>query len=44
VGGLPATFFIDKDGILRLAHIGRVTRDDLVAGLAKIGITYTPPQ
>ena len=43
VGGLPATFFIDKDGILRVAHIGRVTRDDLRASLAKVGVTYTPP-
>lgn len=42
VGGLPATFFIDKDGILRRAHIGRVDEDALVAGLASVGLTYTP--
>jgi cytochrome c biogenesis protein CcmG/thiol:disulfide interchange protein DsbE len=41
-GGLPTTFFIDKDGILREIKIGLVTRESLVQSLARIGIAYTP--
>lgn len=42
VSGLPATFFIDRDGILRASKLGRVTRDDLVRHLAAAGVTYMP--
>ena len=40
--GLPTTFFIDKDGILRGQQIGQVRREDLVNNLAKLGVNYTP--
>ena len=40
--GLPTTFFIDKDGILRSQRIGQVTRDALIENLAKVGVTYRP--
>jgi len=42
-GGLPTTFFVDKDGILRSQVTGRVTSDKLVENLAKAGVTYTAP-
>jgi peroxiredoxin len=32
--GLPATFFIDRDGILRLMRYGPVMGDDLAEGVA----------
>jgi cytochrome c biogenesis protein CcmG, thiol:disulfide interchange protein DsbE len=40
--GLPTTFFIDKDGILRGSQVGQVRVKDLVEQLAKVGVTYTP--
>ncbi len=40
--GLPTTFFIDKDGILRGQRIGQVTRELLIEYLAKAGVTYNP--
>lgn len=42
-GGLPTTFFVDKDGILRGQVTGRVTPDKLVENLAKVGVTYKAP-
>lgn len=39
-GGLPTTFFLDKDGILRGTVTGRVTPERLTENLAKVGITY----
>jgi len=42
-GGLPTTFFVDKDGILRGQVTGRVTPDKLVENLAKAGVTYKAP-
>jgi cytochrome c biogenesis protein CcmG/thiol:disulfide interchange protein DsbE len=42
-GGLPTTFFVDKDGILRGQVTGRVTADKLVENLAKAGVSYTAP-
>ncbi len=41
-GGLPVTFFVDKDGILRGMRIGEVEEEALVENLAKVGVTYTP--
>lgn len=43
VSGMPTTFFVDKDGILRVAKTGRVTTADLEANLAKVGLTYKAP-
>ena len=39
-GGLPVTFFVDKDGVLRGMQSGRVKKADLETQLAKLGITY----
>jgi len=39
--GLPATYFIDADGILRRAHRGPLSDEQLVENLATIGLTYT---
>ena len=40
VAGLPTTFFVDKDGILRATSTGRVTLEALERNLAKAGVTY----
>ena len=40
--GLPVTFFIDRDGVLRAIRPGEVTGSILVQNLAKVGITYQP--
>ena len=42
-GGLPTTFFVDKDGILRATTTGRVTREALEQNLAKAGVIYKAP-
>lgn len=39
--GLPTTFFVDRDGILRGMKTGRVTPADLEAQLAALGLSYT---
>ena len=39
---MPTTFFIDKDGVLRVIKTGEVHDDALVTFLAKVGITYQP--
>jgi thiol-disulfide isomerase/thioredoxin len=41
--GLPTTFFVDKEGILRAEKIGEVKAGELADDLAKAGVTYTPP-
>jgi thiol-disulfide isomerase/thioredoxin len=40
--GLPATFFVNAEGILTGIHYGQVRSDDLVTELAKAGVTYAP--
>lgn len=42
--GLPVTFVIDRDGILRAMKTGQVHGDELVAYLASAGLAYTPRQ
>lgn len=42
-GGLPTTFFVDKDGILRGQVTGRVTKEKLEENLAAVGLTYKAP-
>jgi cytochrome c biogenesis protein CcmG/thiol:disulfide interchange protein DsbE len=42
VPGLPSTFFIDKDGVLRVIKSGQLSKEELVADLAKAGVTYQP--
>ncbi|HNO64904.1 MAG TPA: TlpA disulfide reductase family protein [Tepidiformaceae bacterium] len=39
---MPTTFFIDKDGVLRVIKTGEVHDDALVTFLSKVGITYQP--
>jgi thiol-disulfide isomerase/thioredoxin len=41
--GLPTTFFVDKDGILRVQKVGEVKPADLEKDLKAVGISYTPP-
>ncbi len=41
--GLPTTFFIDKEGILRGTKTGRVTPLDLEKHLATLGLEYASP-
>jgi cytochrome c biogenesis protein CcmG, thiol:disulfide interchange protein DsbE len=36
VRGMPTTFFIDRDGVIRAAHLGAIDRSMLDRGLAKI--------
>ncbi len=38
--GMPSTFFIDADGVLRLFGAGRITEEALRGELAKLGHTY----
>ena len=38
--GMPSTFFIDRDGILRMFGSGRITGETLRSELAKLGHTY----
>lgn len=38
VAGIPETFFIDREGIIRHVDRGGLTRERLNAGLAKIGV------
>jgi peroxiredoxin len=40
--GLPTTFFIDKDGVLRLIHTGEVREDALASFLSQVGVSYRP--
>ena len=42
--GLPSTWFIDADGILRAQHIGLLTEEILAAKLAESGFTATGPR
>ena len=42
VSFMPTTFFIDKDGVLRVIKTGEVHDDALVTFLSKVGITYQP--
>ena len=39
---LPTTYFIDKDGVVRVTRYGQVRASDLPDLLAKVGVTYTP--
>lgn len=40
--GVPVSFFIDKDGVLRDSRRGEVHEKDLPSLLANVGISYTP--
>ena len=34
--GLPATLFIDSNGVIRLAHVGEISRAALLAGMREL--------
>ncbi|MCK9550469.1 hypothetical protein [Aquamicrobium sp.] len=36
VPGLPATFFIGRDGTLQSVHMGEISREGLTTGIRKI--------
>jgi thiol-disulfide isomerase/thioredoxin len=40
--GLPVSFFIDKDGVLRRIKTGEVKKDALSGYLREVGIEYSP--
>ncbi len=42
IAGMPTTFFIDSEGILRGLKAGEVHEDQLVELLAATGLTWTP--
>ncbi|HQW51742.1 MAG TPA: TlpA disulfide reductase family protein, partial [Tepidiformaceae bacterium] len=42
VAGMPSTFFVDKDGILRAMKAGRVSAAELAEFLTASGVPYTP--
>jgi thiol-disulfide isomerase/thioredoxin len=42
VAGMPSTFFVDKDGVLRAMKTGRVTEQELGEFLTKAGVPYSP--
>ena len=42
IPGMPTTFFIDAEGVVRASGAGLVTEDALVEALATIGIDYAP--
>ena len=42
--GMPQTFFIDADGVIRAGGAGIIVKEVLVQELAKIGVTYEPAE
>jgi thiol-disulfide isomerase/thioredoxin len=42
VRGMPTTFFLDADGIVRSLYIGEITPAVLSERLAEIGVTWQP--
>jgi len=42
IPGMPTTFFIDADGIVRASGAGLIIEEVLVQELAKLGVEYTP--
>lgn len=42
IQGMPTTFFIDAEGIVRSMGAGLIVEEVLVAELARIGVTYEP--
>lgn len=42
VAGMPSTFFVDKDGVLRAMKTGRVTEEELGKFLSDAGVPYSP--
>lgn len=40
VPGLPATLFIDSDGILRSVHMGEISKEALMNGIANLNSSY----
>ena len=42
IPGMPTTFFIDADGIVRASGAGLIVEEVLVQELARLGVDYTP--
>ncbi len=42
IPGMPTTFFIDADGIVRASRAGLIVEEVLVQELARLGVDYTP--
>ena len=42
IPGMPTTFFIDADGVVRSMGAGLIVEEVLVEELARIGVSYTP--
>lgn len=42
IPGMPTTFFIDADGVVRSMGAGLIVEEVLVEELARIGVTYEP--
>jgi len=42
VGGFPASFFIDSEGVLQVLRTGEVHENMLADFLAKVGVAYAP--
>ena len=42
IPGMPTTFFIDAEGVIRARGAGLIIEEVLVTELAKIGVTYAP--
>ena len=42
IPGMPTTFFIDADGIVRSMGAGLIVEEVLVEELARIGVIYEP--
>jgi cytochrome c biogenesis protein CcmG/thiol:disulfide interchange protein DsbE len=42
VGGFPASFFIDREGVLQVLRTGEVHENMLAGYLAKVGVSYEP--
>ena len=40
--GMPTTFFIDADGVVRAWGAGLIVEETLVEELAKLGVDYAP--
>jgi peroxiredoxin len=36
IEGIPASYFVDVDGVVRARHYGPMSADDIEAGLAEI--------
>lgn len=43
IGGLPVSYFIDAEGVIRSVNIGYLSKESLLAKLALVGVTLDLP-